>query len=101
MRYIIDVDAFLNNIEDAAAVISTMLQGIVQRTIFQWTWDELLKMRAQAAEDGRKYSLEKKLQAEMNALFAENDWGVEVTMVALSQFVRTSFPDGVIRTISS
>jgi regulator of protease activity HflC (stomatin/prohibitin superfamily) len=77
MFRITNVDHFLNNIEDASAIMHTMLQGIIQRTLFQHTWEELLTQRAQAAEDGRKYSLEKRLQSEINRVLSDEEWGVE------------------------
>jgi regulator of protease activity HflC (stomatin/prohibitin superfamily) len=92
---ITDIQKFKLEVEDADTVL-TNVQGMVQEYLFQYEWEELLKLRAEGIGD-RRQGLPWKLRTHCNQEVRQ--WGAELTNFYIQSFIVPNLKQGVIKAL--
>ena len=95
MWQVIDMAKFQLEVEDADAALVN-IQGMVQEYLFQFTWDELMKLREEGIGD-RKKGLPNKLKNHCNR--DTRKWGAELADFFIQSFIVPELKKGVIKAL--
>jgi regulator of protease activity HflC (stomatin/prohibitin superfamily) len=94
---IVDIKKLLLEIEDKETVLTWAL-GHVEDFIHRLDWSELIKLRAWAAESGKRHGISEKFRRHINDML-EEDTGVHFADIKIRDLAITGTRNGVFRIV--
>ncbi len=94
---ITDIKKLLLEIEDKETVLTWAL-GHIEDYIHRLNWQELIELRAWAAESGKRHGISEKFRRHVNEML-ETDTGVHFTDIKIRDLAITGLKNGVFRVV--